>query len=85
MLRYLFLLIVLLAAIWWIRGALARFGRDDEPDARQGKRPRNRPAAAERMLECRHCGVIVPESEGVREQEHFYCCADHRRAGPQQH
>lgn len=82
-LRYLFLLLVLLAAIWWIRGALARFDRDDEPAPRS--RSRARPAVAERMLECSHCGLIVPESEGVREQEQFYCCAAHRSAGPHKH
>ena len=37
---------------------------------------------AERMLECRRCGLIVPESEGVRAGEDFYCCDAHRRAGP---
>lgn len=81
LLRYLFLFLVLLAAVWWIRGALARFGRgaDEAPPARR------RPAAPEHMLECTHCGVIVPESEGVREAERFYCCAEHRRAGPRAH
>lgn len=81
LLRFLVLLVVVLAAVWWIRAALARSGRraDDAPRARR------QPAAPERMLECTHCGILVPESEGVREAERFYCCADHRRAGPRAH
>ena len=36
----------------------------------------------ERILECAHCGLNVPESDGVREGGRFYCCNAHRLAGP---
>jgi uncharacterized protein len=46
-----------------------RFGRAPSPD----KLP-------ERMLACGLCGVHVPESEGVRTADGFFCCEEHRRA-----
>ena len=76
--RNLLLLILVVFGIWWARGAWRRIkaraslGRKAE-DGRLGK--------PEPMLECRHCGLIVPESEGVRAGEDFYCCDAHRRAG----
>ena len=77
--RNLLLLILVVFGIWWARAAVRRLkargglGRKAE-DGRLGK--------PEPMLECRHCGLIVPESEGVRAGESFYCCDEHRRAGP---
>jgi uncharacterized protein len=33
------------------------------------------------MLACDHCGVHVPESEGVRQAGGFFCSEEHRRLG----
>lgn len=33
------------------------------------------------MLECEHCGVHIPESEGLYDGETFYCSEEHRRLG----
>ena len=77
--RNLLLLISSVLGMWGARAARPRargragLGRKAE-DGRLGK--------PEPMLECRHCGLIVPESEGVRAGESFYCCDEHRRAGP---
>lgn len=57
------------------RDAGRDMGRDGGRDA-----PRNMPAV-ERMLACDHCGLCLPESEGVRGEGGFYCCEEHRRAG----
>ncbi|MHB1372455.1 MAG: PP0621 family protein [Thauera sp.] len=75
--RNLLIIILVFIGIWWARGALRRF------KAQGGIRQKGagKPVPAERMLECRHCGLIVPESEGVRAGEDFYCCDAHRRAG----
>ncbi len=76
--RNLLILILVLFGIWWARGAVRRF------KAQGGFRRKADGAGAaapERMLECRHCGLIVPESEGVQGGEDFYCCDEHRRAG----
>jgi len=38
---------------------------------------------AEAMVDCAHCGLHLPASEAVRdEQARPYCGAEHRRAGP---
>lgn len=74
--RNLLIVILVFIGIWWARGVLRRF------KAQGGlRRKEARPVSAERMLECRHCGLIVPESEGVRAGEDFYCCEAHRSAG----
>ncbi len=78
--RNLLLLILVVFGIWWARGAVAAI-----QGARlvSGARPRTGASGKpEPMLECRHCGLMVPESEGVRVGETFYCCDEHRRAGP---
>ena len=76
--RSLLIFVLVLIAIWWVRRALTRFGRSG-PGA--GGTKRSRPAESERMLGCAHCGLHVPESEGVRVGEDFFCCEEHRRLG----
>ena len=75
--RNLLILILVFIGIWWARGALRRF-KDQHAIQRKSAA---KPVAAERMSECAHCGLIVPESEGVRAGDDFYCCDAHRRAG----
>lgn len=72
--RNLLIFLLILAGIWWVRRALSR---------PRGRSARSKPALdrPERMLACAHCGVNVPESEGVRDGEHFYCCEAHRSLG----
>lgn len=75
--RNLLIVILVFIGIWWARGALRRF-KDQQAIRRKEAA---KPVTAERMLECRHCGLIVPESEGVRAGDDFYCCDAHRRVG----
>lgn len=70
--RNLLIFLLVLGGIWWLRRALKK--------ARGGGRPKP-VAGPERMLACAHCGVHVPESEGVRDDRHFFCCAAHRSLG----
>ncbi len=76
--RNLLIVILVFIGIWWARGALRRFKAQNALRRKEA----GKPVTAERMLECRRCGLIVPESEGVRVGEDFYCCDAHRRAGP---
>nr|WP_286206692.1 PP0621 family protein [Thauera linaloolentis] len=75
------ILILVVAGIWWIQRVMARI---KEKSARSRGKGKGGKAAdtPERMLECAHCGVNVPESDGVRDGERFYCSAAHRLAGP---
>lgn len=71
--RVLAILILLLIVAWWASRALERRKRQPRPPSGK-KQP-------ERMLECLHCGVHIPESEGVQGEAGFFCCDEHRRLG----
>lgn len=82
--RNLLLFVLILIGVWWLRRAFT-------PKSPRGGKTAGRAAAGqqgddgmERMLECAHCGVHVPESEGVSEAGRFYCSEAHRRLGPGQ-
>jgi uncharacterized protein len=75
--RNLLIFILVLIVIWWVRRALQkpRAGRG------RGASDEGRRQTPERMLACAHCGVHVPESEGVQAGEHFFCSEAHRKLG----
>jgi len=65
--------VLVMIAVYWVRRSLSKPG--DRPSAAQ---PRSK-TEPEKMLACAECGIHVPESEGVRDDQGFYCCAEHRR------
>lgn len=76
--RNLLIFILVLVVIWWVRRALSKpRGGDARSGGRRGT-PKNAP---EPMLACDQCGVHVPESEGVHDDNGFFCCEEHRRLG----
>ncbi|MBB4014718.1 PP0621 family protein [Niveibacterium umoris] len=75
--RYILLFLLGLLGIWWLR----RLVNGESGRAQSGAAPRA-PAPSERIAGCAHCGLHVPESEGVSEGGHFYCSEAHRRLGP---
>lgn len=75
--RNLILVILVLIAVWWVRRQILRIG-----EAR-AKRVQDAPAApAQQFVACAHCGLHVPEGEGVSDAAGFYCSDAHRRLGP---
>lgn len=73
-----FLLVLL--GIYLLRRALVR----SRGAAREGEARRATPQV-ERMVECAHCGLHVPESEAVAGDSRSFCCEAHRlayRQGP---
>lgn len=38
---------------------------------------------AGQMVQCKHCGIYIPEAEAVRSSEHWYCSTEHRDADRQ--
>jgi uncharacterized protein len=66
------LLFAFLGVVWWIWSKRnASVGSD--PSAR-------RVPPAEKMVTCVHCGVHLPESEGVADGGRIYCSEAHRAA-----
>lgn len=87
MIKYLLMLALVGAAIWWLR----RSRRGDETarkppqPAAQGGPRKGAPGPAEPapMLACAHCGVHLPEAEAVKDADgRAYCGEAHRLAGP---
>lgn len=83
--RNLLIFILALIVIWWVRRALQRLqdGRARDRERSHRRRDAGAPAQPEPMRACAHCGLHVPESEGVRDGDTFFCCDEHRRLGVQ--
>jgi len=86
--RNLALFILFLIGLFYVRralrGGLGQGGRKPAGDAPEGApaAPRSEVQDFEQMVACAHCGLHVPESEGVRAGGGFYCSDEHRRLGP---
>ncbi|UOD50755.1 PP0621 family protein [Orrella daihaiensis] len=39
---------------------------------------------AEEMVRCAHCGVYMPRSEAVKQNDNFWCSTEHAKAGIKQ-
>lgn len=74
--KYLLLIAVILAVIWYMRG-----GRQTQGRAPGARRPP--PPAPQDMVECPVCRVHLPRGEALPGPGgQLYCCAEHRqRAG----
>ena len=80
--RNLLIFVLVLIVVWWARRAMQRFA--EESRARREQKTQRAQAARqvpERMLSCEHCGLHVPEGEGVHAEGHFFCSDAHRRLG----
>ena len=69
--RNLLIFLLALVGIWWLRRTLRRLGEGRDAAAGEPGRKAGQDRAEalpEQMRECAHCGVHVPETEGVRDQ-----------------
>ena len=66
------LLIAFVAVTWWVL--------KKRPE-RQARHPTQRAPAPEMMVVCAHCGVHIPQSDSVVENNVFFCSEAHRQAG----
>lgn len=72
MVKVLLLAIFAFAIYLWLSGAAARRQRGDTPSAK----------AQEDMVTCARCGVHLPQSDSVSANGQYFCCDEHRLAGP---
>lgn len=70
----LLLLLFIVALFFIVRGWVR--ARD-----REVARPSDSARTAERMVNCNHCGLYLPESEALHDRGEHYCCEQHRRLG----
>ena len=66
-------LIIILFGVWLVIQIIKR------SFASSARATRTKPAIA-KMVACAHCGVHVPESEAVRDDNRFYCSPEHLNA-----
>ena len=71
--RYLFLLAVVVLAVWLARRALSRPG---------GDAPRPTAASEGDLVKCAHCGTHLPLAEARAVGDRVYCSDEHARLGP---
>jgi uncharacterized protein len=64
----LIILLVIVAILLWLLKRL--FSPEPDPEQLQSDRSEN-------MLQCKYCGVHVPESSIVTLKQHPYCCQEH--------
>lgn len=74
--KVVFLVLLALALLWW-------FSARKRSGTRGAAPPPARPAGAEAMVRCVHCGVHLPRGEALLDGELAFCSETHRRAGPQ--
>ncbi|MCL2657300.1 MAG: hypothetical protein FWD62_07710 [Betaproteobacteria bacterium] len=72
--RAILIVLAFLLGIRWLWRKLlgAAAGKHNGPASRRAE------VSAEKVFPCAHCGVHVPESEGVRVNGRFYCSEAHR-------
>ncbi|MFH1989591.1 MAG: PP0621 family protein [Pseudomonadota bacterium] len=71
MMKYL-LLFAFLAAVWWVWSKRHSAAGTETSERRE--------PAPEKMVTCVHCGVHLPESEGIVDGDRVYCSEAHRLA-----
>jgi uncharacterized protein len=75
MMKYLLLIAVVFAVIWYMRG-----GRDAARNAAGGRRSASPPP--QDMVECPVCHVHLPRADALPGPAgQLYCCAEHVRRG----
>ena len=62
--------VAIAAIVWWVWSKRQNTGADISTHQ----------PAPEKMVACVHCGVHMPESEGVVAGDRVYCCEAHRLA-----
>jgi uncharacterized protein len=74
--KYLIIILIVLAVVWWATRSRSRAQVRDEktaPDA-------HHPTAVEDMVTCAYCKVHLPKSEALPGRGGYFCDAAHRAA-----
>ncbi len=69
MMKYVVLVLVIAAVLWWARSRSRTATR----------KPNAAPPALQAMVPCTHCGVHLPRAEAVPGVLGLYCSDEHRR------
>jgi len=72
--RLLFLIVLVVAAVWLVRRALRGAARKADTQAK--------PAIEGELVSCARCGMHLPRAEARAAGERLYCSEEHARLGP---
>lgn len=72
MMKYVVLVLVIAAVLWWARSRARTRSVERKPPAA--------PPALEAIVPCAHCGVHLPRAEAVPGALGVYCSDEHCRA-----
>jgi uncharacterized protein len=75
MVRLIVLALLVVIAVWLIRRALARGGREADRAAA---------GAPHELVRCAHCGIHLPRAEARAAGATLYCSDEHARLGPRE-
>jgi uncharacterized protein len=73
--RLVVLVLLVVVAVWLVRRALARAGREADRAAR---------GAPDELVRCAHCGIHLPRAEARAAGATLYCSDEHARLGPKE-
>jgi uncharacterized protein len=72
--KYILLIVVVLAVVWYLRGGARRM-RGQDADQNRGAAP----PKPQDMVECPVCHVHLPRADALAGPDgQLYCCAEHR-------
>lgn len=82
--KFVLVILVVLAGVWLWRRNRAEDARDEaeaaaQAQARQAPKPTPAVQAPTEMVSCRHCGLHLPAADAVTGTQGHYCSADHLR------
>lgn len=75
--KYLIWLVVVFAAVWWIRQQ--RQKPSDETNNQSAKKAKHTDGSAQVMIPCAQCGAHMPQADAVQGQQGSYCSEAHRQ------
>ena len=76
--KYLVVLLVIVAVLWLVRGAGGRIGGGAPPT----RRP---PPLQDSIVACVQCGLHLPSGEALPGRGGLYCCETHRSSHERAH
>ncbi|MDR2213688.1 MAG: hypothetical protein LBE21_08710 [Pseudomonadales bacterium] len=75
-----FRLLFLLAIAWFAWLTLRRWLQGAQTQARNSAAGQTqRPPAGVKVVQCRYCSLYLPEPEAQRQNNEWFCCAEHAK------
>ncbi len=75
--KYLLIIALALALLWWWR-TMGRKASGRGPAQKAGREAPVQPP--DDMVACRHCGLLLPRTEALTGQQGLYCTQAHQNA-----